>query len=123
MFNHLFFSAFQLLKPRFKRKANTLAILYISILQTLIALIFGIFFYAFFKNMNSGFLSDEKAWFLFILVAIVLFFKNWIQYSGKKRKVLNSKLQRTEDKTYSVWGLVLFPLGCLILLFILNKAM
>ncbi|SDB60314.1 hypothetical protein SAMN03097699_2485 [Flavobacteriaceae bacterium MAR_2010_188] len=122
MFDNIFYSIFNKLKPRFGRKANNLAILYISILQLLIVMVIGVFLKAFFSNMNSNFLSDEKISILFILATIFIFFKNWIQYSGKKRKVKNSKVNHSNSKAFGVYGLILFPVGCIVLLLILNQA-
>ncbi|MDX1470208.1 MAG: hypothetical protein R3213_01825 [Flavobacteriaceae bacterium] len=122
MFDHLFFSAFEALKPRYKKSANNLAILYISILQILIFVIIGVFFKAFVENLNVVRLSADKIWAFLILGTVIIFFKNWIQYSGKKRKVLNSKITRTQEKKFSILGLLLFPLGCLLLLIILTQA-
>lgn len=122
MFDHLFFSAFEAFKPRYKRSANNLAILYISILQTLIFFIIGVFFEVFIENLNISPLSADKIWAFLILGTVIIFFKNWIQYSGKKRKVLNSKITRTQEKKTSHLGLLLFPLGCLVLLIILTQA-
>ncbi len=123
MFDNIFYSVFNHLKPRFGQKANNLAILYISILQLLMILVLGVFLKAFFSNMNSNFLSEEKFLILFIIAAIFIFFTNWIQYSGKKRKVKNSKVHQTKEKAFSVYGLILFPVGCIVLLLILDQAM
>lgn len=122
MFDQLFYSVYELLKPRFKRKATDLAILYLSVLQVLMVLVLGVFFSAFFRNMNSDFLSGNKAWIIFIIITLFLFFKNWIQYSGKQRVVKNSKVNRTQAKKFSVWGIILFPVGCIVLLLILTQA-
>ena len=122
MFDHLFFSAFEAFKPKYKRSANNIAIIYISILQTLIYFIIGVFFKSMFENLSAISLSSDKIWAFVILGTIIIFFKNWIQYSGKKRKVLNSKVTRTQEKKFSIWGLILFPLGCILLLFILTQA-
>lgn len=122
MFDNIFYSVFKLLKPKFGKRANNLAIIYLSILQILLVLVIGIFLKAFLSNMNQRFLSDDKFLILSIVAAILIFLKNWIQYSGRKRKVKNTKISQSKDRTFSVYGLVLFPVGCIILLLVLNQA-
>ena len=111
VFDIMVFSMFNHYKIRFKRKANTISILYISLLQMAILLFLGVFFSIFFNQMNVDTMSSSKAWTLFVLASLIIYFKNWIQYSGKKRRVLNAKNTRTISNGYNVYILWLLPLG------------
>lgn len=104
IFDTLFFNVFQHYKPTQKKKANTIALYYITGLQCSLVLLSGIVVSAFLNEMNSGTMSSGNAWALFIMTCIVLVFKNWIQYSGKKRKVLNAKLNsKKKPELYNIW--------------------
>lgn len=99
IFDTLFFNVFKHYKPTKKQKANSIALYYISTLQCSLLLLAGIFTSAFFNEMNSINFSSESAWTLYLVLCIVIIFRNWIQYTGKKRKVLNAKLnsKKTTD--------------------------
>ncbi|MFT6843051.1 MAG: hypothetical protein ACJAZK_001070 [Psychroserpens sp.] len=104
IFDTLFFNVFQHYKPTHKKKANTIALYYITSLQCSLLLLSGLFVSAFLNEMNSGTMSSGNAWALFIMASIFLMFKNWIQYSGKKRKVLNAKLNsKQKPESYNIW--------------------
>lgn len=104
IFDTLFFNVFQHYKPTQKKKANTIALYYITGLQCSLVLLSGIVVSAFLNEMNSGTMSSGNAWALFIMACIVLVFKNWIQYSGKKRKILNAKLNsKKKPELYNIW--------------------
>ena len=111
IFDTMVFSMFNHYKIRFKRKANTISIFYISILQMAILLFLGVFFSIFFNQMNVETMSSSKAWVLFVIASVIIYFKNWIQYSGKKRRVLNAKSTRTRTKSFNVYLLWLLPIG------------
>ncbi|WP_299271976.1 hypothetical protein [uncultured Psychroserpens sp.] len=103
-FDSFFFTVFQHYKPTHKKKANTIALFYISTLQCSLILLSGILLSAFLNEMNSITISSGKAWAFFIMISIFIYFKNWIQYSGKKRAVINVK--RNSKKTpqqYNIW--------------------
>ncbi|WP_037051755.1 hypothetical protein [Psychroserpens burtonensis] len=104
IFDTLFFNVFQHYKPTHKKKANTIALYYITSLQCSLLLLSGLFVSAFLNEMNSRTMSSGNAWALFIMASIFLMFKNWIQYSGKKRKVLNAKLNsKQKPESYNIW--------------------
>ncbi|TXE18278.1 hypothetical protein ES692_06410 [Psychroserpens burtonensis] len=104
IFDTLFFNIFQHYKPTHKKKANTIALYYITSLQCSLLLLSGLFVSAFLNEMNSGTMTSGNAWALFIMASIFLMFKNWIQYSGKKRKVLNAKLNsKQKPESYNIW--------------------
>ena len=122
VFDTMVFSMFNHYKIRFKRKANTISIFYISILQMAILLFLGVFFSIFFNQMNVETMSPNKAWVLFVIASIIIYFKNWIQYSGKKRRVLNAKSTRSKTKRFNVYVLWVLPFGIVAVSILLLKA-
>jgi len=122
LFDALFFNVFKHYKDAKSKKANQMATLYISILQVAILLVLGVFFAGFFNQMNMDTMSQDKAWFLFVLVAVFIFFKNWIQYAGRKRKVLNANMLKKKSANYSIFLLWLLPFACIILAVVILQA-
>jgi len=120
--DQFFFNVFSYYKKRYKKNATKIALVYINMLHVLVLLVLGVFFSVFFRQMNTHVMSSEKAWILFVIAAIIICFKNWIQYSGKKRKVMNAKISSRKSKHYSIWLLWALPLMCLALSIILSKA-
>ena len=123
VFDQFYFNVFNHYKARYKRRANTLAVFYISFLQLSIILVLGVFFAAFFNQMNVDTISSQKAWTLFIITSFIVYFKNWIQYSGRKRSVMNAKLNRNKSRQYNIWLLWLLPLCCIALSVILLQVL
>lgn len=119
-FNQLFFNIFNHLKKgRYKKSANDIAMFYITLVQGSFLLVLGIFFAEFLNQMNVITIASTKAWSLFGIVLFILYFKNWMQYSGKKRKVLNA--QQRKNTSYSVWVLCLIPITCIFISILLMK--
>ncbi|WP_372756325.1 hypothetical protein [Mariniflexile sp.] len=121
-FDTLFYSIFVFLKPKYKQKSNSLAIAYISVLQCALLLLLGVFFAKFFNQMNMSTMSSDKAWTLFALVSVFLYFKNWMQYTGKRRMMINAKMNKKVKPQYNIWLLLLLPISVLILAIILFQA-
>jgi hypothetical protein len=121
-FDALFFHFFQYYKSKKSKKANSIATFYLTLLQSSLLLLLGVFFAGFFKQMHVQTMSSVKAWTLFGLVVIFLYFKNWIQYSGKKRKVLNAKVLKNRKLHYNIWLLWLLPVVILGLTYVLYQA-
>lgn len=108
LFDQLFFNSFNYYKHgTFRRKANAIAILYITIVQASFLLVLGVFFAEFFHKMHVATMSATKAWVLFVLTCLVLYFINWIQYSGKKRKIMNANQKKKSN--YGIFTLWLIP--------------
>ena len=122
IFDSLFFNVFKHYKDAKNKNANQLATIYISVLQCAILLVLGVFFAGFFRQMNMDTMSQDKALFLFVLISGFIFFKNWIQYAGKKRKVLNAKMLKKKSANYSIFMLWLLPVVCVVLVAILWQA-
>ena len=121
-FDILFFHFFQHYKTKKSKKANSIATFYITFLQCSLILFLGVFFAKFFRQMHMDTMSASKAWTLFVLVVIFIYFKNWMQYGGRKRKVLNAKMIRNKKLTYNIWLLWLLPMAILVLTYILFQA-
>ncbi len=115
LFDRLFFNVFNYYRFRKNRKANRIAIIYITIVHCTLLLFSGICIALFLNAMNTNTLSSNKAWTLFIMASIFLYFKNWIQYSGKKRKVLNAKVlgKQKFKPDHPIFLLWLLPIGTL----------
>ncbi|MDB9961499.1 hypothetical protein OAD62_05315 [Oceanihabitans sp.] len=122
LFDKFFFSVFKYYKDAQNKKANTIATVYISVLQSALMLLLGVFFAGFFKQMNVNTLSQDKAITLFVLACIFIFFKNWMQYAGRKRKVLNAKMLKSKSLGYNIYLIWLLPVVCLGLSLIIYQA-
>lgn len=108
LFDQLFFNSFNHYKRRtYKKKANSIAIVYITIVQASFLLVLGVFFAEFFHQMHVSTMSATKAWILYALACLLLYFINWIQYSGKKRKIMNANQKKKSN--YGIWTLWLIP--------------
>ena len=119
IFDQFALSIFNTYKPRFKQKANAIAVFYLSLLQSSILLLLGVFFAAFFRQMKVDTMSSSKAWTLFIITVIIIYFKNWMGFSGKKRLVLNAKRTKQKTQQHNVWILWLIPPACIALAILL----
>ncbi|WP_323787314.1 hypothetical protein [Psychroserpens sp.] len=120
-FDTIFFSVFNHFKATHKQKANTIAIVYLSLLQIALVLVLGVFFSIFLEQMHVTMFSASKGWTLFIMTSVFIYFRNWITYSGRKRKVLNAKTNKKQT-TYSIWLLWFLLLGTITLAIVLLNA-
>ena len=119
----LFYNIFSYYRPKLKQKANSVAVTYITLLQVSLLLLLGIFFAGFFRQMNMDTMSSSKAWTLFTLVAVFIYFKNWIQYTGKRRMMINAKMnKRNITNTYNIYLLWLLPFVVLGLTYVVFQA-
>jgi len=114
IFDQFALNIFNHYKPRFKRKANAIAVFYMSLLQCSLLLLLGVFFSEFFKQMKVETMSSSNAWTLFVITSVIIYFKNWMVYSGKRRLVVNAKSKKKYG-SYNIWVLWLLPLGCIAL--------
>ncbi|AUP79787.1 hypothetical protein [Flavivirga eckloniae] len=122
LFDVLFYNIFSRYKAKYKQKANTIAITYVSVFQCSLLLLLGVFFAGFFRQMHMVTISREKAWILFALIAVFIFFKNWMQYTGKRRMMINAKMNKKKAQHYSLWLLWLLPLATWGLIYVLFQA-
>lgn len=123
LFDQFFFNVFNHYKAKYKKRSITFAVLYITILQMSIILVLGVFFAAFFIQMNVETISSEKAWILFVITSCIIYFKNWIQFSGRKRSVMNAKLSKRKSKHFNIWLLWLLPVSCIALSILLMQVL
>ncbi|MFI1744958.1 hypothetical protein [Thalassobellus sediminis] len=121
-FDILFYNIFSYFKPKYKQKANTIAILYVSVVQCALLLLLGLFFTGFFSQMHVSTMSQEKAWIIFVLVSGFVCFKNWLVYTGKRRMMINAKMNKKKSSTYNIWLLFLLPILVLGLAYVLSMA-
>lgn len=120
LFDQLFFNSFNHYKNgTYKKKANTIAIVYITIVQASFLLVLGVFFAEFFNQMHVATMSATKAWVLFVLASLLLYFINWIQYSGKKRKIMNANQKKKSN--YGIFTLWLIPVVAVFLAMLFLK--
>lgn len=120
LFDQLFFNSFNYYKrSSFKKNANNIAIAYITLVQASLLLFLGVFFAEFFHKMHVDTMSSTSAWVLLLIALIILYFINWIQYSGKKRKIMNANQKKIA--TYGVFTLWLIPVIALFLAIIFLK--
>ena len=123
LFDQFYFNVFNYYKAKLKKRSITIAVLYITVLQLSIILLLGVFFAAFFRQMNVDTMKPDKAWVLFSIVSILIYFKNWIQFSGRKRSVMNAKLSKRKSKHFNIWLLWLLPICCIALSIILMQVL
>ena len=120
-FDQFFFAIFSAFKLKFKQKANSIALFYISILQIALLFVIGAFLVTFLSKMHVKTMSTSSMWTLFIIFSIIIHLKNWMKYNGKSRKVLNAKFNKSKN-SYNTSILLLLPIGCIILgLILLNS--
>lgn len=122
MLHKFYFDVFNAYKERYKQKSKTIALVYISFLEISLLLVLGVFFSVFFRQMNVNTMSSEKAWTLFTIASIIIYIKNWLQYSGKKRNIMRAKASKTKAQPYNIWLLWLLPIAFLGLAFVLLQA-
>lgn len=122
VFDQFYYSIFSFYKKRYKQKANTLALVYVSVLQISLVFLLGCFFAAFFNQMHANVMSSNNAWALFIIASIGIHFKNWMQYTGKKRMMINAKMIKKKKPQTNIWLLWLLPIITLVLTYIVFQA-
>jgi hypothetical protein len=121
-FDQLYLTIFNRFKGRYKQKANTIALYYTSGLQIALLFLGGVFFIKFLEQMKVVVMSSSNTWILFVLTSLILHFKNWVNYSGRKRRVLNAKLSNKKDLGYSMLILIALPIAITALSILFYKA-
>ena len=121
-FNQLYRTVFNRFKGRYKQKANTVALYYVSVVEIALILLLGVFFIKFLDQMKVVVMSGSNAWLLFVMTAVFIHFKNWVSYSGRKRRVLNAKLSNKKGLEYSLFILIVLPIGIIGLSLLMLKA-
>ncbi len=122
IFDQCYYAIFSFYKERFKQKANSIALIYVSLLQISLIFLLGVFFAGFFQQMHMVTMSSAKAWALFILLGLFIHFKNWMQYTGKRRMVIKAKMNKRSNSSYNVWILWVLPVAVLGLAYVVFQA-
>ena len=122
-FNQLYLAIFNRFRVRFKQKANTVALCYTSVIQIALLFLGGVFFTKFLEQMKVVVMSSANTWILFVLTAVFIHFKNWVNYSGRKRRVLNAKLSNKKDLGYSSFILIVLPVAIIGLSLLMLQAL
>jgi len=122
-FNQLYRTVSNRFKGRFKQKSNTIALYYVSVVEIALTLLLGVFFIKFLDQMKVVVMSGSNAWLLFVMTAVFIHFKNWVSYSGRKRRVLNAKLSNKKGLEYSLFILIVLPIGIIGLSLLMLKAL
>lgn len=119
LFDQLFFGVFNYYKSRKNKKAITISLLYITLVHVSMLFVLGVFFSEFLKQMKITAFSDINAYVLLAIVTIIMWFKNWIQYSGRKLTIRKAKKNNSKSVERSIYVLWLVPIALLGLSFIL----
>jgi hypothetical protein len=123
MFDSIFFKFTDFYKTKYKTKAIKIATFYITFLQITLLLVLGVFFSKFFSQFHIEMMSQSKAWTLFVIASIIIYFKNWMQYTGRKLTVKKAnKMSSNSVSAQNIWTLWLLPFACIALAFVLLNA-
>lgn len=95
---------------------------YVTFSQCSLLLLLGVFFAKFFRQMNMYTMSSDKAWTLFVLVVVFIYFKNWMQYTGKRRMMINAKMVKKNKTQTNIWLLWVLPVATLGLTYVFFQA-
>jgi hypothetical protein len=122
VFNQLFITVNTYYKKSYPKKAISIAVFYISILQISLLLLLGSFFAGFFKQMHVDTLTADNAWLLFIITSIAFYFKNWMSYSGRNLMIIKAKMNKKTQSQYNIYLLWLLPVAITALAIILLRS-
>lgn len=122
VFDSFFFKFFNHYKSSGKKRATTVALFYLTLLQASLILILGVLLAGFLDQMNVDTMSSNKAWTLFIMLVVFMYFKNWMQYNGKKRMLLNAKTSKKSNLNYPIPMLWFLPFALIGLAIIILQA-
>ncbi|MDO1501994.1 hypothetical protein Q2T40_17810 [Winogradskyella maritima] len=105
--DHYYISFFNRFKKRYKRSAILFTQIYITLLELSMFTLLLTFFTAFSNQMRLDVISKSSVWVIILVVAGLIWFKNWMKFTGKKRNVLNAK---SKLKPIPFWQLIVVPL-------------
>ncbi|MBT8253398.1 MAG: hypothetical protein HKN00_03820 [Flavobacteriaceae bacterium] len=120
-FYSLFLQVFQYYKTRIPRHARKIALIYITLVQTLAVLILGVVLSKFLKSMHMTVINSFQAWVLFAVIIVVLYFNNWMQYTGRKQAIKKAKYNASKSEKRHIMSLWLIPILGIVLSIILMK--
>jgi len=119
MFDNFYISFLNLTKAKWGKKAISLSLHYISLVETAFYALLACFFAAFASQLNIGKISLSKAITLTVLCVLFIYMKNWMRYNGKRRNVLKAKSKRQK---LQAWKLIVLPITCILLALIFFQA-
>ncbi len=123
IFNKLYLYIFSVYKDKYKQNANSIALVYISILQISLVFLSGVFLAVFLNQMHVRFMTLNKAVTVFVILGIIIHFANWMGYGGKSRKELNAKYAKIVKPKYSIRILLSLPFFAVIFAIILLNSL
>lgn len=92
--DHLFASAHYCFKNKSKTFRNNFAFYYMLLFQLLLLLLLGLFFNAFSKQLNINALSNNQSVFIATSCVIIVLYRSWMVYTGKRRLLILSKTKQ-----------------------------
>lgn len=98
-------------RPKYKQRANTFALWYVTILQVGLLLLLGVFLYFFLEEMRTVSVSEDKAWLFFWVFSIIIIVRNWLRYSGRQLKIRRAKNSLSYSPSFKIWQLLLLLIG------------
>ena len=120
-FQLLFLQVFRYYKKRKLKNANKIALLYVTWVQGLFLLLLAVVLSKFMRSMYIDVLSGTEAWILFAVILVMLFFRNWMVYTGRKQKVLVAKSIKSSSAERNIVTLWLIPImGTLLFIILWN---
>jgi len=120
-FNHIFISVLNHLSQKLKKqKAIRYSILYITILQLSLIIFLSIVSIKFFLQFNITLFNTSNLWGILILTTIIVYFRNWMFYTGKKINSIKSKL-KPSNSGINIYALYAIPFILIISSFLLKN--
>ena len=120
-FQLLFLQVFRYYKKRKLKNAAKIALLYVTWVQGLSLLLMAVVLSKFLRSMYIDVLTGTEAWLLFAVILVMLFFRNWMVYTGRKQKVLVAKSLKSAGNERNIVTLWLIPImGTLLFIILWN---
>ena len=120
-FNTLFLQVYNYYRYRKVKHATRLALIYVTLVQSLLFLFAGVVLSKFLSSMHMSLMTAKTAWILFAVLVVFLYFSNWMQYTGRKQKIMRAKMSQKayEDRPITILWLIPF-LGLFLVIILLN---
>ncbi len=118
-FNALFLQVYAYYRNRKNKQATGLALVYITLVKSLLFLFAGVILAKFLSSMHMSLMSSTTAWMLFGILVVLIYFSSWMQYTGRKQKVMRAKMSQKVPENRPITVLWLIPILGLILIIIL----
>ena len=120
-FSTLFLQVYNYYRYRKVKHATRFALIYITIVQALLFLFAGVVLSKFLSSMHMTLMTSTTAWVLFAIWVVILYFSNWMQYTGRKQKIFRAKMSQKAYEDRPITILWLIPLlGLFLIIILLN---